>query len=439
MLGDVPRLLLVLAVLVVTVSSVADAQVSVQAEAELRPPRSHRLTVMAFNVWQGGGNVNNGLQKIVDAIEVAGADVVGMQESSGTAVWVAQQLGWHVYMPSTGSVAIVSRFPITQTFPLTLNGAGAGVRLQLSAHPPQDIIVWSCHLTAYPYGPYQACFDGDPVAQILASQNATQLPEIQNILLSMQFQLSQADEVPVFLMGDFNTPSHLDWIPATAAQHCGYSVSYPVTEAVLAAGMLDTYRTLHPDPLAAPGNTWSPVFSFNDGVNEPEPQDRIDQVHFAGEGVTPLNASVFVVGRPAEWPAHVNNAWPSDHAGVVAEFLVQPSKGVTPPQPVLTLDKTTYAVGEPIAATFAQGPGFASDWIGLYPVGEAPSVFSSTAWYYTDNTQTFIAGPGPDTGTVTFGAGAEPTWPLPSGEYNAYFLCCDGYDVQAGPIPFEVL
>ncbi|MDG2149833.1 MAG: endonuclease/exonuclease/phosphatase family protein [Planctomycetota bacterium] len=438
MLSVMFRMLLVLAVLFTALTARADAQLSAHSEAELRPPLTHPLTVMAFNVWQGGGNVNGGLQKIVDAIEAAGADVVGMQESSGTAVWVAQQLGWNAYMPSTGSVALLSRFPITQVFPLTADEAGAGVRLQISANPPQDIIVWSCHLTAYPYGPYQACFDGDTVAQIIDTQTVTQLPEIQDILFAMQPQLNRADEVPVFLMGDFNTPSHLDWIPPTAAQHCGLTVSYPVTEAVLAAGLIDVYRSLYPDPLTAPGNTWSPIFSFNDDELAPEPQDRIDQIHFAGAGVTPLDASVFVVGRPAEWPAHTTNAWPSDHAAVVGKFLVQPSKGVTPPHPELTLDRMSYAVGEPIVANFSGGPGDGADWVGLYAAGEAPSVFSSTAWYYTNNSQTAGAGSGPETGSVTFDVGAGPTWPLPPGDYTAYFLCCDGYDTQAGPISFTV-
>ncbi|MAB78322.1 MAG: hypothetical protein CMJ89_03110 [Planctomycetes bacterium] len=436
----------ILPVLVTSLASIAAAQTTAPHRPTTPLPRLsggnplvHELRVMSFNVWVGGANVNGGLQKIVDAIVAADADVVGIQESSATAVWVAQELGWYSYMPSTGSVAVVSRFPITETFPLTLNGAGTGVRLQLNANPPQDVIFWSCHLTADPYGPYQACFDGATTQVIIDTQNVTQLPEIQDVLFAMAPQLVQKDQVPLIIVGDFNTPSHLDWIPGTAAQHCGYVVPYPVTLAMQTVGLLDAYRTLFPDPAADPANTWSTIFPFNDDVNQPEPQDRIDQVHFAGSGVEPLDAAVFVVGNPADWPNHASNAWPSDHAGVVVDFAVRPTDGAPLPLPSLTLDGSTFAVGEEIGATFARGPGNARDWIGIYPITEAPGLFSSTAWYYTNNTQNAGAGSGPNQGTVTFGAGSAPTWPLPPGQYNAYFLCCDGYAVSAGPVAFEVL
>ncbi len=401
-------------------------------------PPVHTLRVMSFNVWVGGGNVSGGLQKIVAAIEAADADIVGLQESNSTAVWVAQELGWHSYMPTTGSVAVISRFPITEAFPPTLNSAGVGVRLQLGTRPPQDVIVWSCHLTAYPYGPYQACFESATVQEIIDTQNGTQLPEIEDVLMAMVPELARKDEVPVFLVGDFNTPSHLDWIASTSAQHCGYVVPYPVTLATSGAGLRDTYRTLFPDPATHPGTTWSPIFSFNVDENEPEPQDRIDQVHFAGAHVEPVSASVFVVGTPLLWPNHQGNDWPSDHAAVVAEFRVQPRDGMILPQPELTLDQASYSVGEDIVASFARGPGNARDWIGVYPADEAPALFSSTAWFYTNNSQSAGNGNGPLQGDVTFDATSAPTWPLSPGSYNAYFLCCDGYAVAAGPVPFVI-
>jgi hypothetical protein len=321
---------------------------------------------------------------------------------------------------------------------LTLNGAGVGVRLQLGTQPPQDVIVWSSHLTAFPYGPYQACFDAATVDWIIATQNGTQLPEMLDILQSMAPWIAGADEVPVFLVGDFNTPSHLDWIASTATEHCGYVVPYPVTLATSTAGLQDAYRTLFPDPSTHPGTTWSPLFAFNVDENEPEPQDRIDQVHFAGAHVEPASVSVFVVGSPALWPNHAGNEWPSDHAAVVAEFSVQPKDGALLPQPELTLDQASYAPGEEIVASFERGPGNARDWIGLYPADEAPGLFSSTAWFYTNNSQSAGNGSGPVQGDVTFGATSAPTWPLPPGACNAYFLCCDGYAVAAGPVPFEI-
>ncbi|MFT4538131.1 MAG: endonuclease/exonuclease/phosphatase family metal-dependent hydrolase [Planctomycetota bacterium] len=419
------------------------ANISLAQSASPTTPKrhlpTHDLRLMAFNVWVGGSNINAGRQKIVAAIRAAGADIVAIQESNATSVWVAGQLGWYSYMPSqNGSVALLSRFPITQTFPPTSNSAGAGVRIRLGQAPAQDVIVWSCHLTAYPYGPYQACFDGASVAQVITTQNNTQLPEVQDILQSMGPSLASADDVPVFLMGDFNTPSHLDWVASTSAQHCGYVVPYPVTQAVAAAGMHDAFRSMYPDPALTPGATWSPIFPWNDDEQATEPQDRIDQIYFAGSGVELMDTEVFVTGIPVASPNHASNSWPSDHASVVADFRLRPRAGTTDAVPALSLDQVSYAVGQQIVASFTDGPGNGRDWIGMYPTGEAPGLHNSIAWYYTNNSQNAGAGSGPTTGSVTFGVGSAPTWPLGVGSYSAYFLCCDGYAVAGLPVSFEV-
>ena len=41
------------------------------------------LRTLTFNVWVGGNNVTDGLDKIIEAIEDSGVDVVAMQESNG--------------------------------------------------------------------------------------------------------------------------------------------------------------------------------------------------------------------------------------------------------------------------------------------------------------------------------------------------------------------
>ena len=59
------------------------------------------------------------------------------------------------------------------------------------------------------------------------------------------------------MTGDFNTPSHLDWTPAVDGRPrrtVHYPVPWPVTSAVAAAGFIDAYRAVHPDPVAAPGH-----------------------------------------------------------------------------------------------------------------------------------------------------------------------------------------
>ncbi|RLT51005.1 MAG: hypothetical protein DWI68_04480, partial [Chloroflexi bacterium] len=50
------------------------------------------LRVMSFNIWLGGELVDLG--KVVEAIKLSGADVVGLQESEGNARRIADLLGW---------------------------------------------------------------------------------------------------------------------------------------------------------------------------------------------------------------------------------------------------------------------------------------------------------------------------------------------------------
>lgn len=120
------------------------------------------------------------------------------------------------------------------------------------------------------------------------------------------------------LVGDFNVPSHLDWTAEAAPLRGGYGpVPWPVTLAAEAAGLRDSYREAHPDPVRDPGTTWSPVNP------EPEPQDRIDYVLYAGSGLRVLDSTTLVTGEPRPEPHVAGNAWPSDHAAVVTTFALR--------------------------------------------------------------------------------------------------------------------
>ena len=186
--------------------------------------------------------------------------------------------------------------------------------MRVADEPRRDVILWSLHLSPNPYGPYEARdAAGDAAAKVAAAVQAEsdsgRLGQINAILASAAAQLDNADAVPVLLLGDFNTPSHLDWTPATAAAglHFGLEVDWPVTVATENAGLIDAYRVAHPDPVVDAGDTWTPIFP-NDV------QDRIDMVHFKGAPLAVQTCEVFDtlgVGR-----------WPSDHAGVLGEFYL---------------------------------------------------------------------------------------------------------------------
>ena len=313
-----------------------------------------KINLMTYNLWVGGTPSKN-----LTALVKSGVDVIGLQETNGQrATEHAADFGWHA-VQSGGSVAVLSKYPIVEQYD---SGAGIGARIRISVSPPQEIVVWSCHLTAFPYGPYDGCFDGASEAAILANETASgRLPQVRSILQAMTDQIGNADRVPVFLVGDFNTPSHLDWTVATSDTHCGYEIEWPVTKAVEAAGLTDAYREAYPDPLAMPGTTWSPIYALRDNVGpDPEPQDRIDMIHYKGAGVSVESAEVYVLPGPLEnIPNHGGNAWGSDHASVVSTIsLPIPDPNAIPsvfaPQPA---DLSNEIDAADLTLTWAGGDG----------------------------------------------------------------------------------
>ncbi|MGH3737789.1 MAG: endonuclease/exonuclease/phosphatase family protein [Micromonosporaceae bacterium] len=274
------------------------------------------LKVMSYNLWFGGTRSKDYRTKQLRFLLSQNVDVVGFQESYSTSAReLADLLGWHHYQASY-SLGIISRYPITATDSSSTNGTmyGAGARIRLDAKYPQDIVLWTAHLHYTPYGPYDACHSQMTVEQILRREEQSGRPrQIAGILKKLAPDVGKAATTPVFLVGDFNTPSHLDWTAVTKDTHCGYEIAWPTTVKVADAGLTDSYRAARPDPLGDPGNTWSPIYPE-------DPQDRIDFVTYAGR-LQVLDSTALTVGvvDPND-PA--NNEWTSDHRAVMTTFHI---------------------------------------------------------------------------------------------------------------------
>ncbi|MFC4075988.1 endonuclease/exonuclease/phosphatase family protein [Salinithrix halophila] len=279
-----------------------------------------KLKMLTMNTWHGGGKVNNGTDKIVRAVQRSGADVVGFQERPDPAKTVAKQLGWHFYQSPNGG-SIISRYPIVEKFEIP--GASAPtVRVRLSSG--QEAIVTSAHLDYKEYGPYSAHFENKKTSEIIKIEEKRRGVEAAAILRTLKPYLSS--NMPVFLLGDFNAPSHLDWVDSTKKSHNGYTIEWPVSKKIKQAGMTDSYRKIHPDPAKSPGNTWSPVYTSDhpwDSAYDYEPQDRIDFIYSKGRA-NATQSQVFVTGSPKPYGQHKDNEWPSDHAGVLSTFTINP-------------------------------------------------------------------------------------------------------------------
>ena len=282
-----------------------------------------RLTLMSYNVWKGWSQVDDGFRKGIASIKASGADIVGLQEASAElAGKVARELGWFHAEKSDGSPQIVSRFAIVESMARDrFNGA----RIRVSEDPRREIIVFNCHLDHRFYGPYAAMKPGATADSVLQEENRSERAiQMKGMLKFMKSRLDAADTLPVFLTGDFNGPSHLDWTATTSHLH-GHvgQVAWSPSTQITGAGMVDSFRAAHPDPLKDPGFTWSPIHKAG------EPQDRIDFIYHKGSGVKIRDSRVFttrVEATVGAWgagddPGPVKkNTWPSDHAAVVTEY-----------------------------------------------------------------------------------------------------------------------
>jgi len=276
------------------------------------------VSVMAYNVL-GGGN-----QSDVDAITAAGADIIGIQEGGNSTLTMAGLLGYNGHVLSNSqrgsSNGIITRFDITETY-------DNGVQIDMGAMGLAYI--FSVHLTSYPYQPYDlspqfgssintGTPEGDAAAAV-AQATATRGSEIAVVLNEIAANVPAG--APVFLVGDFNEPSHLDWTAAAGPNGTGdhtHEVPWPTSTTVAAAGFTDSYREMFPDETADLGYTWT--------TNDPavEVHDRIDFVYYQGDGLTLTDVQLVgdtgAAGGVSSDIALSN--YSSDHRAVVATFTI---------------------------------------------------------------------------------------------------------------------
>jgi endonuclease/exonuclease/phosphatase family metal-dependent hydrolase len=308
----------------VVVQATADSGAGATIHLTIPVRRIHQrlvrdLRILSLNLFHGGTQVRDYHEKQLRFILDSGADVLGLQETtSDHATRLGRALGWH-HWQSGKSVGVVSRYPIVEEYGeitraggvrINLNGARGGII-------PSQLNFWTIHTGAYPYGPYGFCFDNRTAEQVLEyEERSGRVPQVKKTLAGIQGQLEDAQAVPVAFTGDFNAPSHLDWVEATREQNCGVA-GFPWPTSVLMAenGLVDSFRVAHPDPVSDPGNTWSPI------LEPPEPQDRIDFIYHKG-ALQVVDSQRLVAGKPSPMPNHAGNEWTSDHAAVLTHYQV---------------------------------------------------------------------------------------------------------------------
>ena len=283
------------------------------------------LRVMSYNIHRGGVvMLKQPLSQTAKAIRLAKADIVGIQETRSprgdTLEDLAKLLGWN---HDEGS-CIVTRYEIVEHFKGGKDYKG-GIKVKIASN--MHAYVFNLHLPSHPYQPYQLLGirpkwhkHTNNITFIKTEDEAIEWAkkargvEIAKVL--RQVKSIPDKEVPVFVVGDFNEPSHLDWTEAAAkAGRHPIKVAYPTSTGMAKAGFSDSYRKIYPDEMKNPGITWSPAYKVGDPRTH---HDRIDFVYFKGKGIK-LN-EVKIVGENQKDADIVISPYPSDHRAVVADF-----------------------------------------------------------------------------------------------------------------------
>ncbi len=357
-----------------------------------------QVKVMSFNIWIGGSVVD--FNKVIEAIKISGADVVGLQESDGNAPRIAALLGWPFV---DESLQIISKYPLIQP------GDGGGLYTYVQIAPGQVFALSNIHLPSDPYGPYQIMEDMG-LDDVLKSEIATRMPTINTFLPTWKRLLKE--KMPLVITGDFNSPSHLDWIESTVGIRNAnkFPVVWPVSKAVADLGMIDTYRAIFPDPKKVPGITWTLGYPYP-RIAPDEVVDRIDFI-WAPRGTKVISSGIVGPAGGADVTFGLT-PFPSDHLGVVSEIEINP---VEPPAYV-AVNKLRYEQGDSLGVAY-HAPLGDEDLIAIVKAGDNPL------------TQAIISSPPQEAGY--FGALTFGTQTLAVGKYEAALISKDAV-VQLTP------
>ncbi|MBL8061439.1 MAG: endonuclease/exonuclease/phosphatase family protein [Anaerolineales bacterium] len=315
---------------------------------------SFEFKLMTFNIEYGGTNVD--FSKVVEVIQKTDPHTVAIEEAFGHIPRLADELGWKYYD---------TRLQIVSQLPLLDPPDGEGIYTFVQIAPGKIVAVSNVHLPNDPEGSF-AVLKGATAEQIVELEKKARLPYIQPHLDVLPRLASNG--MPVFLAGDFNAPSHLDWTEDMVGvrKQIKYAMEWTVSKAVMDAGFRDSFREAHPDPKTEPGLTWwanrPQVNGWN--PNPDDPQDRIDFIYAAGSSVT---LESIVIGEETVSP------FPSDHRAVMSTFAVTPADMPA----MVTTDKRLVEAGE-LIHVWVNGSGQGGERCELIRRGELTPTLSQS-------------------------------------------------------------
>ena len=275
---------------------------------------------MTFNVWYGGVQVD--FPSIGRAISAADADIVGVQEPEGAAA---------PDRPLRGTA--VRRRDAARDLALPAVRSERRRRAHRLRGRPTWITWWrsrTCTSPPRPYGP-EWVRDGRS-ARGRAQARARDAPARDQALPAAAGGLARRG-VPVFLTGDMNSPSYLDWTRGSRGAAAGpLSAGWPSRRRWPTPVCATPTATAYPDPVARPGSDLDRPARRRRGSSRARRSTGSTGSWRAGRRRRSPSRLVGEAGGP---DVDVGlDPWGSDHRAVASTFDADPRPRATPGQRV---------------------------------------------------------------------------------------------------------
>ncbi|MDO6542072.1 endonuclease/exonuclease/phosphatase family protein [Photobacterium sanguinicancri] len=346
-----------------------------------------KLNIITANLWLSlSQNFNNesAFHTAVEEFKFAKADILLLSEASGISARLAESLGMYYWQgdDSHTTTGILSKYPIKSVFndkPEDGYDQSGNIGAVLDVNG-RDVVVWANHLDYTHYITYdarggngiswQAHTGCDPVSDAakLDAMNAKSKRPAQTQYMLDKLAPYIKSGTPVFIGGDFNEASGLDWTADTANMfdHKGTVYDFSTHKMIRDAGLIDSYRALFPDPVSHPGITWP--FHIKDSWTQGasflkecgrtlDDRDRIDYIYHNANNSDLKLLSASIIGPKAntyfEGPHGEDSTyqWSDPHSGLMVNTHGTPFYGERDFVSDHLWYKTTYQIETPKDAT----------------------------------------------------------------------------------------
>lgn len=318
----------------------------------------NEFIVLQWNIWQEGTVVPGGYDAIVNEIVRLKPDFVTFSEVRNykntrfcdRIVKSLKDKGLSYYSFFSHDTGLLSKHPITDSvtvFPLN-DDHGSIYKLTTTIHN-HKIAVYTAHLDYLNCAYYNVRgYDGSTwkeipkprtIAEVLSVNTDSQRDDAIRAFLK-EAEKDRKNGYTVIIGGDFNEPSHLDWVEANKNlyDHNGMVIPWTVTTLLQQNGFTDSYRKVYSNPITHPGFTYpsdNPLMAVNRLTWAPkaDERERIDYIFYrSANHLKVKNAIIFGPGKSISYSQRVEekskdkfltplNVWPTDHKGLLVTFM----------------------------------------------------------------------------------------------------------------------